>query len=62
MTPRPFPSDPTDLQLSVSAVVYEASGGCDLLRVTRGDDGCWGLPGGGASPGELTEEAVAGGH
>jgi len=58
MTLRPFPSDPTVLRLSVSVVVREAFGGCDLLRVARGDDGSRELPGGG--PGEVTREAVAG--
>jgi len=62
MTLRPIPSDPTDLRLSVSTGVHEASGGRGLLRVTRGDDGCRGLPGGGARPGELTEESVARGR
>jgi ADP-ribose pyrophosphatase YjhB (NUDIX family) len=59
MTTSYFASDPTDLRLSVSAVVREARGGPEILLMKRSDNGCWGLPGGYVEPGESVAEAAA---
>ena len=57
---RYFASDPTDIRLSVSAVVWrEASAGRELLLMRRSDNGHWGLPGGYVEKGESVAEAVA---
>ena len=50
---RYFASDPTDIRLSVSAIVWrESSGGRELLLMRRSDNGHWGLPGGYVEAGE----------
>jgi ADP-ribose pyrophosphatase YjhB (NUDIX family) len=57
---RYFASDPTDIRLSVSAVVWrESTGGRELLLMRRSDNGHWGLPGGYVEAGESVSEAVA---
>ena len=57
---RYFASDPTDIRLSVSAVVWrDASAGRELLLMRRSDNGHWGLPGGYVEPGESVRSAVA---
>jgi ADP-ribose pyrophosphatase YjhB (NUDIX family) len=55
-----FASDPTDIRLSVSAVVWRDAGPArELLLMRRSDNGHWGLPGGYVEPGESVAEAVA---
>ena len=57
-----FASDPTQIRLSVSAVVWKPSltlSGRELLLMRRSDNGCWGLPGGYVECGETVEEAAA---
>jgi ADP-ribose pyrophosphatase YjhB (NUDIX family) len=49
---RYFAADPTELRLSVSAVVTRAAGGAQILLMRRSDNGHWGLPGGYVEPGE----------
>jgi ADP-ribose pyrophosphatase YjhB (NUDIX family) len=57
---RYFASDPTDIRLSVSAVVWrESSAGRELLLMRRSDNGHWGLPGGYVEAGESVSQAVA---
>jgi ADP-ribose pyrophosphatase YjhB (NUDIX family) len=57
---RYFASDPTDIRLSVSAVVWrESPAGRELLLMRRSDNGHWGLPGGYVEAGESVSEAVA---
>ena len=57
---RYFASDPTDIRLSVSAVVWrESTGRRELLLMRRSDNGHWGLPGGYVEAGESVSEAVA---
>ena len=53
---RYFASDPTDIRLSVSAIVWrESSGGRELLLMRRSDNGHWGLPGGYVEAGRIGE-------
>jgi ADP-ribose pyrophosphatase YjhB (NUDIX family) len=58
-----FASDPTDIRLSVSAVVWRdplaRRRGRELLLMRRSDNGRWGLPGGYVEKGESVAEAVA---
>jgi len=54
-----FAKDPTQLRLSVSALVWRNSVGGDLLLMRRSDNGCWGLPGGYVERGESVAEAAA---
>ena len=56
---RYFASDPTELRLSVSAVVWRERDSSELLLMRRSDNGCWGLPGGYVEPGEGVAEATA---
>jgi ADP-ribose pyrophosphatase YjhB (NUDIX family) len=57
---RYFASDPTDIRLSVSAVIWrDGAGGRELLLMRRSDNGHWGLPGGYVEAGESVSEAVA---
>jgi ADP-ribose pyrophosphatase YjhB (NUDIX family) len=57
---RYFASDPTDIRLSVSAVVWQGEGALRrLLLMRRSDNGHWGLPGGYVEAGESVEDAVA---
>ncbi len=57
---RYFVSDPTEVRLSVSAVVWRerGAGRRELLLMRRSDNGHWGLPGGYVEPGESVTEAV----
>lgn len=54
-----FASDPTEIRLSVSAVVRREPGGREILLMQRSDNGHWGLPGGYVEPGESVVEACA---
>ena len=54
-----FASDPTEIRLSVSAVVRREPGGREILLMQRSDNGHWGLPGGYVEPGESVAEACA---
>jgi ADP-ribose pyrophosphatase YjhB (NUDIX family) len=53
---RYFSKDPTELGLSVSAMVWRAG---ELLLMRRSDNGHWGLPGGFVEVGESVAGAVA---
>jgi ADP-ribose pyrophosphatase YjhB (NUDIX family) len=55
---RYFATDPTDVRLSVSAVVRREPGSREVLLMQRSDNGCWGLPGGFVEPGESVSDAV----
>jgi ADP-ribose pyrophosphatase YjhB (NUDIX family) len=52
---RYFSHDPTELGLSVSAMVWR---GNEILLMRRADNGCWGLPGGFVELGESVAEAA----
>lgn len=52
---RYFASDPTELGLSVSAMVWR---GGELLLMRRSDNGFWGLPGGFVEIGESVAQAA----
>lgn len=52
---RYFASDPTELGLSVSAMVWR---GAELLLMRRSDNGHWGLPGGFVEVGESVADAA----
>ena len=54
-----FASDPTEIRLSVSAVVRREPGGNEILLMQRSDNLYWGLPGGYVEPGESVVEACA---
>lgn len=56
---RCFATDPTDVRLSVSAVVRPHRGADEILLMQRSDNGCWGLPGGYVEPGESVVDATA---
>lgn len=56
---RYFATDPETLGLSVSAVVWRAGAGGELLLMQRSDNAHWGIPGGFVEPGESVEDAVA---
>lgn len=51
-------SDPTELRLSVSAVVRRGPGSDEILLMRRSDNGHWGLPGGYMELGESVRGAV----
>jgi ADP-ribose pyrophosphatase YjhB (NUDIX family) len=53
-----FASDPTELRLSVSAVVVRVAGAREILLMQRSDNGHWGLPGGYVNLGESVRTAV----
>lgn len=55
---RYYATDPTQIRLSVSAVVWEGEPGGPLLLMRRSDNGQWGLPGGYVERGESVESAV----
>jgi glycerol 3-phosphatase-2 len=55
---RYFAADPTEVRLSVSAVVLGTPGGREILLMQRSDNGHWGLPGGYLEPGESVEQAT----
>ena len=50
-----FASDPTELGLSVSAMVWREG---EILLMRRSDNGHWGLPGGYVEVGESVSEAA----
>jgi ADP-ribose pyrophosphatase YjhB (NUDIX family) len=52
---RYFAKDPTELGLSVSAMVWRDD---EILLMRRSDNGCWGLPGGFVELGESVSEAA----
>jgi ADP-ribose pyrophosphatase YjhB (NUDIX family) len=54
-----FATDPTELRLSVSAVVRAAADSREILLMRRSDNACWGLPGGYVEPGESVTQAAA---
>jgi ADP-ribose pyrophosphatase YjhB (NUDIX family) len=54
-----FATDPTELRLSVSAVVRREAGGGEILLMRRADNEHWGLPGGYVEPGESVVSAAA---
>lgn len=54
-----FATDPTEIRLSVSAVVWESGPGSQLLLMRRSDNGHWGLPGGYVEPDESVAHAAA---
>lgn len=47
-----FASDPTEVRLSVSAVVRRHPASSEILLMKRSDNAHWGLPGGYVEPGE----------
>lgn len=54
-----YAADPTELRLSVSAVVRSEPGAREILLMRRSDNGLWGLPGGYVDAGESVAQAVA---
>jgi ADP-ribose pyrophosphatase YjhB (NUDIX family) len=54
-----FASDPTEIRLSVSAVVRRRPGDAQILMMRRSDNGFWGLPGGYVECGESVADAAA---
>lgn len=54
-----FATDPTELRLSVSAVVRASAGSREILLMQRSDNAHWGLPGGYVEPGESVAQAAA---
>ena len=54
-----FASNPTEIRLSVSAVVRRQAGGSEILLMQRSDNEHWGLPGGYVEPGESVAQACA---
>jgi ADP-ribose pyrophosphatase YjhB (NUDIX family) len=56
---RYFATDPHEVRLSVSAVVWRSEARRDLLLMQRSDNAQWGLPGGYVEPGESVETAAA---
>ena len=58
MTTTYFATDPTELRLSVSAVVRREPSGREVLLMRRSDNRHWGLPGGYVEPGESVSDAT----
>jgi len=58
-TTRYFASEPQEIRLSVSAVVWRTPARRELILMQRSDNAHWGLPGGYVEPGESVEQAVA---
>ena len=56
---RYYATDPTQIRLSVSAVVWRDVAAGELLLMQRSDNGQWGLPGGYVEPGESVVAATA---
>ena len=54
-----FASDPTEIRLSVSAIVWRDESAGELLLMQRSDNGHWGLPGGYVERGETVAAAAA---
>ena len=59
MTTTYHASDPTEIRLSVSAIVWRAGSGCSFLLMQRSDNGQWGVPGGYVERGESVVDACA---
>src|SRR5262245_10320768 len=55
---RYFAADPTEVRLSVSAIVRSRPGAREILLMRRSDNGHWGLPGGYLEPGESVTQAT----
>jgi ADP-ribose pyrophosphatase YjhB (NUDIX family) len=47
-----YATDPTEVRISVSAVVHRPDGANEILLMKRSDNEHWGLPGGYVEPGE----------
>jgi len=58
MTIRYYASDPTEVRVSVSAVVRRRSEPSQILLMKRSDNEHWGLPGGYVEPGESVQSAA----
>ena len=58
-TTRYLASEPQEIRLSVSAVVWRTPARRELILMQRSDNAHWGLPGGYVEPGESVEQAVA---
>ena len=56
---RYFATDPHEVRLSVSAVVWRDATRRELLLMQRSDNAHWGLPGGYMEPGESIDIATA---
>jgi ADP-ribose pyrophosphatase YjhB (NUDIX family) len=56
---RYYATDPHEVRLSVSAVVWRSAGRDALLLMQRRDNAHWGLPGGYVEPGESIVTAAA---
>ena len=56
---RYYASEPKELRLSVSAVVWRSAERRALLLMQRSDNAHWGLPGGYVEPGESVHAAAA---
>ncbi len=56
---RYFATDPHEVRLSVSAVVWRDARRLELLLMQRSDNAHWGLPGGYVEPGESIDVATA---
>ena len=56
---RYFATDPHEVRLSVSAVVWRDGRRRELLLMQRSDNAHWGLPGGYMEPGESIDVATA---
>jgi ADP-ribose pyrophosphatase YjhB (NUDIX family) len=56
---RYFATDPHEVRLSVSAVVWRDATRRELLLMQRSDNAHWGLPGGYMEPGESVDVATA---
>ncbi len=56
---RYFATDPHEVRLSVSAVVWRDGEHRELLLMQRSDNSHWGLPGGYVEPGESIDRATA---
>ena len=54
-----FANDPTEIRLSVSAIVWRHAPGGELLLMQRSDNARWGLPGGYVELGESVAAAAA---
>jgi len=54
-----FATDPTELRLSVCAVVRRSEGSREILLMRRSDNAHWGLPGGYVERGESVAAAAA---
>jgi len=52
-------TDPTEIRLSVTVIVWRADSAGAFLLMQRSDNGCWGLPGGYVEAGETVEAAAA---